>query len=265
MSKKYKIAGLFLALLLCFIFAYEKQGSVSSNNVKYVGHRGIAGLASENTLVSFNLAGKLGYWGTECDVRTTSDGNWVILHDSTVDRTTNGTGPLEALSLSQVQSLKIKTEDNVIDYPGERIPTLQDYLAVCKKWGMVSVIEMKSGDEFQYYDKFFEIVRKYGDMKKTILTSVSIKVLNEFRTRDADVTLGYICRIINDSDIDTVKKLGNAYIECAYPNVTKSSVDLCHKNNIKIGAWTVDDKAIADKLIKIGVDIITTNRIGPPN
>lgn len=235
----------------------------NSNKIKYVGHRGIRGLAPENTLSGFNLAGRLGYWGIECDVRTTRDGIWVILHDDTVDRMTNGTGPIKNLSLKEAESLIIDAGADISQYKEEKIPKLQDYLLICRKWGMVSIIEMKPGDNLQYYDKFLEIIKNYGDTKKIIVTSYSKTVLNKLRKLDNDLILGFICDNVNYSNINYVKKLGNAYIECIYTNVTKNAVDLCHENDIKLGAWNIDNKDIAENLIQTGVDIISTNFILP--
>lgn len=268
MRRIHRVVSLILILSLCLILEdVNKTGTCSkklfSSNVKYVGHRGISGLAPENTLLSLNLAGRLGYWGTEFDARTTNDGNWIVLHDDTVDRTTNGTGPVSGLSLESLQSLKITQADNIISCPLVKVPKLQDCLAVCKEWDMTAVVEMKPGDNFQYYDKFLEILKEYGDTEMIIVTSCSREVLNELRRRDSSLTLGLICHVIDDYNISYVKKIGNAYIECAYPNITKAIVNLCHKNNIEVGAWTIDDRALADKLIKAGVDIITTNKLLP--
>jgi glycerophosphoryl diester phosphodiesterase len=91
MYKKYKITAFILVIALCLIYAWGKainrdnNAASCDNPIKYIGHRGISDLAPENTLSAFELAGKLGFWGTECDVRTTSDGYWMLLHDDTVD------------------------------------------------------------------------------------------------------------------------------------------------------------------------------------
>lgn len=265
MSKKHKIAAFILTLGLCLVFIMpyiNKHNILSSNKgIKYIAHRGIGGLAPENTLPAFELAGKLGFWGAECDARTTSDGNWMILHDDTVDRMTNGTGQIKNLSLAEVQSLNIIPANNIINYNGIKIPMLQEYLLICKKWGMVPVIDMKPADNLKYYDKFLEILKKYGNIEKTIVISSSATSLNELRKRDTYLTLGLICSNINNSNIYYVKTLGNAFIDCSSHNITNSAVILCHENNIKIGAWIVDDKALADKLIKKGVDFLTTNKL----
>ena len=88
------------------------------NKVKYIAHRGMSGYAPENTLAAFKLAGEYGYYGCECDVVETLDGEFVILHDDTVDRTTNGTGYIMELTYNQIKNLVIDVvcfDDSVID------------------------------------------------------------------------------------------------------------------------------------------------------
>ena len=287
MAKKYRITGFILAVvlsLICLTFVKKDEVNVlppihtklvahqltyidkhnifsNENTIKYIGHRGIGGLAPENTLPAFELAGKLGLWAAECDVRTTSDGNWMILHDDTVDRMTDGTGKIKNLSLKKVQSLNISSGKNIMNYKGTKIPKLQDYLLTCKKWGLVAIIEMKPSDNLQYYDKFIKIIKEYGNIEKTVVISSSRTSLNELRKRDIYLPLGLICSDINSSNIYYAKALGNAFIDCSTHKITSSDVTLCHENNIKVGAWTVDNVELNNSLVKKGVDFITTNKL----
>jgi len=286
MTKKRKIIATILILVLCPIFMGVKETNASTdiidnraklqriyinkydvlsnnNSIKYIGHRGIGGIAPENTLPAFELAGKLRLWGAECDVRTTSDGNWMILHDDTVDRMTNGTGRIENLTLAKVKLLNIDSGENIANYKGLKIPQLQDYLVTCKKWGLIPIIDMKPASNYKYYDRFIKIVEKYGNIEKTVVISSSRESLRELRKRNTYLTLGLVCPNITDSNINFVKSLGNAFINSSCRNITSSQVTLCHENNIKVGAWTVDDILIADSLIQKGVDYLTTNKLLP--
>lgn len=286
MTKKYKIIGIILMLVLCVIVIGKKEANVytkisagkvnpqisyngkqndinSNNGIKYIGHRGIGGRAPENTIPAFELAGKLGFWGAECDVRTTSDGNWMILHDETVNRTTNGAGKIKNLSNLDVQALNIDSGKNIESFKNLKIPKLKQYLSVCKRSGLIAVIEMKPSDNLLYYNSFIEIVKKDGDLQKTIVISSSMKSLNELRKRDTNLTLGLICSNITNANIYNVKSLGNAFIDSSYHNITKSEVILCHENNIKVGAWTVDETSLARDLSQMGVDYLTTNKLLP--
>ena len=245
--------------------SYINKHSIISDNkgIKYIGHRGIEGLAPENTLPAFELAGKLGFWGAECDARTTSDGNWIILHDDTVNRMTNGSGKIKNLTFKEVQSLKIDSGKNIDNYKGIKVLKLEDYLLTCKKWGMVPIIDMKPADNIKHYDKFIKIVKKYGNIEKTVVISSSNLILSELRKRNSYLTLGYLCSDITNSNIYFVKTLGNAFINSSFSNITRNKVNVSHENNIKVGAWTVDNKVLADSLIEKGVDYLTTNKLLP--
>ena len=245
--------------------AYIGEHNIFSNGngIKYIGHRGIGALAPENTLPAFELAGKLGFWGAECDVRTTSDGNWMVLHDDTVNRMTNGTGKIKDISIAKVQALNIVSGKNIARYKDIKIPKLEEYLLTCEKSALIPVIEMKPADNVKYYDKFIQIIKKHGNIEKTIVISSSAISLNELRKRDTHLTLGLICSNITNENIYYVKSLGNAFIDSSYHNITKSEVHLCHENNIKVGAWTVDDIILARSLTQKGVDYLTTNKLLP--
>ena len=278
MKKNYKIITIILITVLCFALTLPKKTNAYSSEtkinisstdinkikaIKYIGHRGIGGFAPENTLPSFELAGKLGLWGAECDVRTTIDGKWMILHDNTVDRMTNGTGDIKNFSLEKLQLLTINSGKNINQYKGLKVPKLEDYLLTCRKWGLTSVIEMKAADNLKYYDRFLEILKKYGNVDKIIVISFSRKSLNELRKRNGNLTLGLLCDDISETNINYVKTLSHAFIDCSYFKITKSKVDLCHMNNIKVGVWTIDDIALAKGIIEDGVDYLTTNKLVP--
>lgn len=240
------------------LISAKKYSNVSINtSIRYIGHRGIGGLAPENTLPAFELAGKLGFWGAECDVRTTIDGNWMVLHDDTVDRMTDGNGKIQNLTFEKLQTLNIDSGIKIAQYKVLKIPKLEDYLLICKKWGLTPVIEMKSANNLQYYDKFIDTIKKYEDINKTVVISLSTISLNELRKRDGQLTLGLICSDVTENTIDYVKALGNAFIDSSYYKITKNKVEMCHENNIKIGVWTVDGKDAANNLIKDGVDYLT--------
>ena len=107
-----------------------------------VGHRGAMGHAPENTMASFQLAHKLGVEAVELDVHLSADGHLVVLHDETLERTTDGTGEVSALTLAQLQQLDAGSKFSK-DYAGERIPTLEEVLAWANGVRMPVIIEFK--------------------------------------------------------------------------------------------------------------------------
>ncbi len=234
-----------------------------NRTIKYIGHRGASGFAPENTIPSFRLAGKLGFWGSECDVRTTSDGTWIVLHDDTVDRMTNGTGQVSNFSFSKLNKLNVTAGRKINKYPMTKIPRLKDYLITCKKYKVTPVIEMKEANNIQYYDKFLDIINKYGDIKDTVVISFSTTSLKELRHRNSSLALGLLCNDITQERLECVQALGNTFIDSCASSITKEKVDLCHSSNIKVGAWTVDDISKANVLMEDKVDYLTTNRLLP--
>ena len=128
---------------------------------------------------------------------------------------------------------------------------------------MVPIIDMKPADNIKYYDKFIKTIKKYGNIEKTVVISSSDLSLSELRKRDTYLTLGYLCSDITSSNIYFVKTLGNAFINSLSSNITKNEVNVCHENDIKVGAQTVDNIVLAQSLIEKGVDYLTTNKLLP--
>jgi len=288
MKKKYKLYGVvFISLVFSIITAKEvthiiinsgktkhlatitkvklinTDSSKSSSPVKFIGHRGIAGLAPENSIPAFELSGKLGYWGSECDARTTSDGRWIIMHDASVNRMTNGRGKVENISFGKLEKLRIISGANIKQYKDLKVPTLKDYLKCCKKWGLVPIIEMKPANNEKYYSKFISEVNLYNRSDKVIVISLSSTSLNKLRHLDSNLNLGFICSNINKENIDFVKMLGNAFLDCSNKQMDKASIELCHKSNIKVGVWMVNGSLLANEYEKDGVDYLTTNNLLP--
>ena len=115
-----KTVSLFLALMLvlgCMLPAFAASETllvyssyiIPTDSVRMTAHRGYSAVAPENTLPSFKKAGEYGFWGAECDTSVTADGVWVIMHDDSVDRTTDGEGKIGDLTFDEIRSLTMST------------------------------------------------------------------------------------------------------------------------------------------------------------
>jgi glycerophosphoryl diester phosphodiesterase len=222
------------------------------------GHRGLSGYAPENTLPSFNLAGKMGVWGMETDIQTTSDGEWVIMHDDTVDRTTNGTGLVSSMTLTQFKALIVDTGNNIAKYPNLHPPSVREYLEVCKKWGVVPFMEIKTVQKDSDYDSIIALIKEMGVENACEIHSFSRTTLTEIRKRNKKIIL-MLAEDITDDSVSFLTGLGNAYISVYYPNLTASLVKKCHDSGIKVTSWTVDNYQVLEQQIAMGVDFITSN------
>ena len=164
---KKRAFSLLLALLLlvsCCVpaFAASGRGTDASAGLTMVGHRGYSAIAPENTLAAFRLAGEAGFRGAECDVSRTVDGRWVVIHDDTVDRTTNGTGRVRDLTFEEIRALKIDGGNGLDRYPDEQVPTLEEFLAVCRRYGMRPFVEVKDANPVAEMDDLARVLRESG-------------------------------------------------------------------------------------------------------
>lgn len=117
------------------------QNLYDNPNIRAVNHRGYCTEAPENTLSAFRLSKKMGFRYVECDVSFTSDTVPVLLHDSTVDRTSNGSGNISAMTLEQVKALDFGSWKSA-EYAGEKIPTFEEFMLLCKQIGLHPYIEI---------------------------------------------------------------------------------------------------------------------------
>ena len=225
------------------------------NSVKMIAHRGFSSEAPENTIPAFELAGMRGYWGAECDVLETSDGYFVLMHDDTVDRTTNGTGNVSDMTLEQIKSLNITVNMDNYSTAEVTVPTLEEYLICCKKYNLVPVIEIKSTINVA---NFIQIIREYGMENKVIVISFSNDMLINLRNLSDKIKIQTLTFVSIEQCLQY-----NFDIDISYANswLTEENVKLAHNSGIEINVWTVDELGLRDNLISMGVDYITTNSL----
>ncbi len=164
-----KSVSLFLALLMAFGCATPALAAsetlsvytsykIPAGSVRMTAHRGYSAIAPENTLPAFRLAGEYGFWGAECDICNTADGEWVIMHDDTVDRMTDGVGKVNEMTFAEIRALTVDAGNNAEAYPGTKVPTLTEYLDVCKEYGMHAVIEIKDNADYAKLDDLADLL-----------------------------------------------------------------------------------------------------------
>lgn len=208
-------------------------GVGSEYNVKGICHRGLnystsaSGTfvinnedgAPENTIPAYKLAAQRGFKYVETDVAFTSDGVPVLLHDDTIDRTSNGTGSISSLTLAQAQSYvfnKIKysgVDQTVPGYPDVTIPTFADFIKLCKDLSLHPYIELKvsGGYTEAQIQGVVDMVEANGMKGKVTYISFDATYLGYVKNHDANARLGYL-RFDEDS---TNYKLNAAAITAA--------------------------------------------------
>ncbi|MCI8521172.1 MAG: hypothetical protein HFE51_02760 [Clostridia bacterium] len=233
---------------------------LAESGEKFVAHRGYSNYAPENSIPAFELAGRMGFWGIETDISETTDGQFVCMHDETLDRTTDGSGNVTDYSLEEINGFKIDFGSNLKITENLKIPTMGEYLAICAKYASVPVIEIKS---IRNYDAFLNEIIASGLESRCVITG-AINDVMEIRARNSRIpvmTIGYTPASYTDNLTDIAQIPDNRGILYNYPQVEKEAIDILHGQNIYCGVWSIDEDDVALKYLEYGADFIVTNEI----
>lgn len=216
--------------------------------INIIAHRGASAYEPENTLRAVKRALELNAKMIEVDVRLSKDEQIVVIHDESVDRTTNGKGLVKNLTLKELRKLDAGK--------GEKIPTLQEVINAVRKKAIL-IIEIKV---LNIEDSIVRTIEKEGIENEVIVTSFNHHILKRIKNLNPTIKTGVIfkCHPIKSVDLAL-----NANAESLFPEyryLSKEMVNEAHKNNLRIFPWTIDDPSIANELIEIGVDGIVTNK-----
>lgn len=225
--------------------------------VKFIAHRGASWAAPENTEAAFRLAKKLGFWAVECDVVLTSDGVWIVNHDYTIDRMTNGEGTVKDLTYNYIKNLIIDAGNNVDVFSGQKVLTLEEFLILCKELDIIPVIEVKSEGK---WGEIKNLLTKYGMAEKVIIISQVTYILTKLREVLPYTKMQYVFSgDIDEAKCNFAKGIGNCDLDVDYTTLTDNGIALARANGFKIGVWTVNDIENVRALAKKGVDYITSD------
>lgn len=226
-----------------------------------LAHRGYSHIYPENTMLAFRKALEAGADGIETDVQVTKDGVLVLIHDDDVSRVSDGTGRIKDLTYEEL----LKFDFGIMKGPqfkGEKIPTLQELLDLVKDKDILLNIEIKYGS-FLYEgieEKTYRMVKKNGLLEKVIFSSFNHYSCHDLKEIDRDCKTGIL---YSDGIYKPYKYAEELPADAIHPYrllVNKQIVDACHRRNIKVNVWTVDDFKEAKMLMDMGVDCIMTNK-----
>ncbi len=222
-----------------------------------IGHRGVSDEAPENTLAGFRRALAMGVDAVETDVHLSADGELVVIHESTLDRTTDGHGLVKSHSLAALRRLDAGRWFDE-RFAGERIPTLEEALDVLRPVRVI--IEIKNGPV--YYEGIAErvarTVRAAAHQAVTV-SSFDHPVLREIRrlAPEMETAALFMGRLI-----DPVRLAGEAGVSILHPNwmwITPDMLGAVHAAGLRVETWTVDEPAHQAHVVSLDVDGIITN------
>jgi glycerophosphoryl diester phosphodiesterase len=222
-----------------------------------IGHRGASGYMPENTMASFDLAVKMGADMIELDIHPTKDGHLVVLHDETVDRTTDGSGRISSISLEQSQKLNAaaKFGNDMV----ERIPTLAEALEKYSRL-MPIMVEVKHGSSIYpgIERKVVKELELFDAVSRVELISFDLECLRNIRRESTQVKIGFIFEGNMATFANLVGKSVDA-LHGMWTYVTRAHVDYARRMGYSTHVWTVDSEEEINEARKLGADGIVSN------
>lgn len=212
-----------------------------------IAHRGDPVTERENTLAAFLAAERTGADMVELDLRRTSDGRIVVLHDATLDRLWGVDQAVADLELSEVVS---------IGSGKLRIPCFEEVLETVRLDLMVDFTRADVVEEA------LRVARAEEAMERCLFVTGNVEALHELRRRAPEARIGLTWNDDGDPPLELLEQLGAEYWNPAFWLVTAERVRLVHEAGRAVSTWTVDETADMEKVIALEVDAVVSNRIG---
>ena len=248
--KKSRILLVILLILTSLFALFGCQPNTDGNRnreINSVNHRGY-GDAPENTLVAFRMSKEMGFNTVECDVRFTKDGMAVLLHDTTVRRTSDGSGRIAELTFDEVQEMDFGSWKDQ-SYAGEKIPTFDEFVDLCVELQLHPYVEVKGGATFEQTKSLVAIVQKANIAVTWI--SRDKDVLTWLAEMRPDDRFGLITTFILKKDLQFLSELAKSvkvFVDADYLFLSTRQINLCKSYNLPLEVWTVNSQSRIERL-----------------
>jgi glycerophosphoryl diester phosphodiesterase len=217
-----------------------------------IGHRGARFEAPENTLPGFRYALDLGLSAVEFDIRMTSDGHLVVIHDATVDRTTNGTGDVSSFTLAEIQALDARSIHTEWPEPCT-VPTFSDVLDVVQVLPEL-LVEIK-GDAPERLDRIVPAtiaeIRHRNIEDRVTLTSFDPYALEIAKRTAPEIRRGYIGKWDNRDFLDTAVRLDCRQIDANHISADRGLVTRAHALGMRVVGWPTNSQEDLDSVLQL--------------
>ena len=227
---------------------------------RMIAHRGLSGLERENTCAAFVAAGNRSYFGIETDVHRTSDGQYVIIHDDTTTRVAGVELTVEETDMATLRQLRLFDVGTELPRGDLCLPTLDEYISICKKYDKTAVLELKNRMPDEAVWEIAEIVADHDYLAKTVFISFSLDNLIALRAKYPHQKAQYLLSKIEDPDalLETLTTY-RLDLDVKHIALTKEVVERIHAAGLEVNVWTVDAPEDAARVMDMGVDYITSN------
>ncbi|WP_168167230.1 glycerophosphoryl diester phosphodiesterase [Corynebacterium sp. HMSC073D01] len=230
-----------------------------------IAHRGANTLAPENTFSAFRAALDNGINWIETDVDIMGDGTPIIMHDTSLDRTTNHSGQYYDLAVSDLESIDAGRWF-APEFAGEKIPTLAGLIRFMNEHELNANIEIKSNEQgkkesLTLIDNVIAELENLDPARKVIVSSFNHVLLSIFKQRAPKLPVGclYATAALYDDWKSMLELVGAEYIHPEDSYLTRERIAAFHEAGFGVNVWTVDDVRRANQLANWGVDSIISN------
>ena len=227
-----------------------------------IAHRGACGYAPENTLASFRKAKEVGALWVEFDVMLAACGEAIVIHDETIDRTTNGRGLVAEHTYKELETLDAG-EWFAPEFKGEKIPRFIDVIDCLSECGLGANVEIKAsmGQEVPTAIKAVDIIQSHwpSHLPTPLITSYSIDSMRYVKDNIRHASLGLLSSRLQGNWLDLARELGAQTVHVSHRNLTKKRVESIVSEGYKVLAYTVNEARLASKLFSWGVSSVFSN------
>jgi len=231
----------------------------------FVGHRG-CGNGVENTAEAYRYGvTHYGYAGLECDVKVSADGQYIISHDDRTDRV-GGNLDVNKSTLEELRAEQYIQTRRGLTYAGH-ICTVEEYLQICKEFDVFPVIELKhatgiNSQDMSAFDGLYRLIEASGLLDRAIILTSMRGSLEYILEHYPALKCQYLMWEMTEEKIDWCIK-NRVVPSCAHTGVHEAEVQRCLEAGLETASWTIDKQEDYDRVVKMGVRIITTNILSP--
>ncbi len=227
-----------------------------------IAHRGASGHAPENTLAAFRRAVELGARFIETDLQMTRDARVIAMHDSTLERTTTGHGPVQLVTLEEVRALDAGSwfgDCGSPPFPGERVPTLEEILDFAREHDVIFYLEIKSGGAWGIEHAVVGTLRDVNASARVIILSFDPGALDSVNRLDRMMMTGFLCEHPSPDLVERTVRVGARQLVARGDLITPALITKAHHAGLQVVAWTINEPEQMRTLISAGVDGIVTD------
>lgn len=225
-------------------------------------HRGAAAYAPENTMSSFEMAYEMGADAIELDVHLSKDGKVVVIHDDTVDRTSNGSGTVRDMTYAEL--LELDFDNGKVGFSKTKIPLLEEVFKFAYQRNIFVNVELKENfyqNGFPIIEKALEIEKEYGMSENVIYSSFNHYLLRDLKKISKSIPAGILYL---GGLVDIWEYAEKLEVQAIHPHYLclgdKDLVTRCHDHHIAVNPWTVDSESDILAMFQAGVDGIISNK-----